>query len=157
MIRYSTRQMMTLMVIFWSVFVTAEREVWPSGWVIESENWPETVRRLWQLQYFNESPTFSFDIRKFPSFLKHFTKLVVSCHGKDPFILRQSLQGKAREATGWQGEFDHMWNRPEERFGSSARIVDAVMSEICGLKPVAEEARQNYLISLMWLNKSGWI
>lgn len=67
-----------------------------------------------------EPPNFNGDVREFPTFVKDFERLVISRHGKDPFILRQSLQGKAREAIGRLDEFDQMWNRLKERFGSLA-------------------------------------
>ena len=44
----------------------------------------------------------------------------------------------AREVIGRLDDFDQMWNRLQERFGLSAKIVDAVLGEICDLKPVPE-------------------
>lgn len=73
-----------------------------------------------------EPPIFHGDVRDFPTFVKDYDRLVVSPHGKDSFILRQSLQGKAREAVGRLNEYDDMWTRLKDRFGLSAKVVDAV-------------------------------
>lgn len=56
-----------------------------------------------------EPPTISDDIREFLSIVMDFTRLIIGRHGKDQFILRQSLQGKAREPIGELDEFDQMW------------------------------------------------
>ena len=103
-----------------------------------------------------EPPTFNGDVREFPSFVKDFTRLVIARHGKDPFILRQCLHGKAREAIGRLDEFDQMWDRLKERFGSSARVVDAVLSEICALKPVPE-GNKGKLIHMINTVEQAWL
>ena len=103
-----------------------------------------------------EPPTFKGDAREFPCFVKDFTRLVIARHGKDPFILRQSLQGKAREVIGRLDEFDQMWNRLNERFGSSAKVVDAVLSEICALKPVPEGNKAK-LLHMINVVEQAWL
>lgn len=103
-----------------------------------------------------EPPTFNGDAREFPSFVKDFTRLVISRHGKDPFILRQSLQGKAREVIGRLDEFDQMWDRLNERFGSTARIVDAVLGEISALKPVPEGNKVR-LLHMINVVEQAWL
>ena len=103
-----------------------------------------------------EPPTFNGDVREFPTFVKDFTRLVISRHGKDPFILRQSLQGKAREAIGRLDEFGQMWNRLNERFGSSARIIDAVVGEISSLKPVPEGNKEK-LLHMITVLEQAWL
>ncbi|KAK4316629.1 hypothetical protein Pmani_012229 [Petrolisthes manimaculis] len=103
-----------------------------------------------------EPPTFNGDVREFPTFVKDFTRLVISRHGKDPFILRQSLQGKAREAIGRLDDFDQMWDRLKERFGSSARVVEAVLGEICALKPVPEGNKVK-LLHMINVVEQAWL
>ena len=92
-----------------------------------------------------DRPIFNGDVREFPTFVKDYSRLMISRHGKDPFILRMSLQGKAKEAIGRLDDFDQMWDRLHERFGSSAKILDAVIGEICTLKPVPEENKSKLL------------
>lgn len=103
-----------------------------------------------------EPPTFSGDVRDFPTFVKDYNRLVVARHGKDPFILRQSLQGKAREVVGRLDEFDEMWRRLDDRFGSSAKIVDAVLADICALKPVPEGNKPK-LLHMMSVVEQAWL
>ena len=103
-----------------------------------------------------EPPIFSGDVRDFPKFVKDYTRLVVSRHGKDPFILRQSLQGKAREVVGRLDEFDTMWERLDDRFGSSAKIVDAVLGDICALKPVPE-GNKSKLLHMISVVEQAWL
>ena len=103
-----------------------------------------------------DPPIFKGDVREFPTFVKDYTRLMISRHGKDPFILRMSLQGKAKEAIGRLDDFDQMWNRLHERFGSSAKIVDAVIGEICSLKPVPE-GNKSRLLSLISIVEQAWL
>lgn len=103
-----------------------------------------------------EPPTFSGDVRDFPTFVKDYNRLVVARHGKDPFILRQSLQGKAREVVGRLDEFGEMWRRLDDRFGSSAKIVDAVLADICALKPVPEGNKPK-LLHMISVVEQAWL
>ena len=103
-----------------------------------------------------EPPIFTGDVRDFPTFVKDYTRLVVSRHGKDPFILRQSLQGKAREVVGRLDEFDDMWKRLEDRFGSSAKVVDAVLGDICALRPVPE-GNISKLLHMISVVEQAWL
>lgn len=96
-----------------------------------------------------EPPNFNGGVREFPKFVKDFERLVISRHGKDPFILRQSLQGKAREAIGRLDEFDQVWNRLKERFGSSAK------GEVSALKPV-QEGKKIELIPMINAVEQAW-
>ena len=82
---------------------------------------------------------------------------MISMHGKDPFILRMSLQGKVKEAIGRLDDFDQMWDRLHEHFGSSAKIVNAaVIGEICSLKPVPE-GNKTRLLSLISVVEQAWL
>ncbi|XP_045115478.1 uncharacterized protein LOC123507035 [Portunus trituberculatus] len=103
-----------------------------------------------------EPPIFSGDVRDFPTFVKDYTRLVINRHGKDPFILRQSLQGKAREVVGRLDDFDEMWTRLNDRFGSSAKIVDAVLGDICALKPVPE-GNKSKLLHMIGVVEQAWL
>lgn len=102
-----------------------------------------------------DPPIFNGDVREFPTFVMDYSRLMTSQHGKDPFILRMSLQGKAKEAIGRLVDFDQMWDRLHERFGSSAKIVDAVIGEICSLKSVPE-GNKSRLLSLTSVVEQAW-
>lgn len=47
-----------------------------------------------------EPPRFCVNVREYPTFVKDFERLMVSQHGKDPYVLRQSLSGKALDIVG---------------------------------------------------------
>lgn len=53
-----------------------------------------------------DPPLFNGDVREYPTFVKDYSILMISRHGKNPFILRMSLQGKAKEAIGRLDDFD---------------------------------------------------
>ena len=71
-----------------------------------------------------ESPRFSGNVREYPTFVKDFERLMVSQHGKDPYVLRQSLSGKALDIVGGIDEYDEMWERMEDKFGCNTKLVD---------------------------------
>ena len=85
-----------------------------------------------------DPPRFSGNVREYPTFVKDFNRLMVSQHGQDPYVFRQSLSGKALDVVGGIDEYDLMWERLEERFGCTTKLVDAVLAEIDHLKAIPE-------------------
>lgn len=103
-----------------------------------------------------DPPVFYGNVREFPTFMKDYTRLVIARHGRDPFILRRSLQGKAKEIVGGLDEFDQMWDRLKERFGSTSKVVDAVLAEISILMPVPE-GNTRKLLEVINVVERAWL
>ena len=104
-----------------------------------------------------DTPKFSGNLRDFPIFIKDYIRYMEPTFGDDPYALRSCLSGKALEAViGVDDDYSEMWKRLKITFGDSEKLVDSVLSEIRGLKPIKENDG-NALISLVKLLEKCWL
>lgn len=103
-----------------------------------------------------EPPRFNGNVREYPTFVKDFQRLMVSQHGQDPYVLRQSLSGKALDIVGGIDEYDKMWERLEERFGCTTKLVDSVLAEIDHLKAIPEGSSKR-MIDMVNTVERAWL
>ena len=81
---------------------------------------------------------------------------MVSQHGKDPYVLRQSLSGKALDIVGGIDEYDEMWERLEDRFGCTTKLVDSFLADIDHLK-VIPEGNNKKMIDMVNTVERAWL
>ena len=101
------------------------------------------------------SPFFEGDIRTYPSFRSDFTRLMESRYGQDPFVLKSALSKNVLLEFNWIDDYKVMWDRLDEKFGSAAKVVDYVISDIKGLKSVPE-GNSPKLLELINVLERGW-
>ena len=76
------------------------------------------------------APLFNGEMRLYPTFKSDFKRLMESKYGKDSYVLRQSLADVVCNEIQWVDDYDLMWDRLDENYGSSSKIVDFVLSNI---------------------------
>ena len=103
-----------------------------------------------------DPPRFSGIIREYPTFVKDFNRLMVPQHGKDPYVLRQSLSGRALDVVAGVDEYDLMWERLQCRFGCTTKLVDAVLAEVDKLKAIPEGSSRR-MIDVVNTVERAWL
>lgn len=84
-------------------------------------------------------PTFSGDMRQFPSFKGDYERLVVPTFGQDPYALRQCLTGEALQAVrGLEDDYKGMFERLNQKYGNHRQLVDLIISDLRALKPLVD-------------------
>ena len=101
------------------------------------------------------APSFDGTMRLFPLFVSDYERLMESRYGKDLYILKGCLSEKVQDQFNWVDDYDTMWNRLKEKFGSAPKIVDFVVSKIKGLK-VVPEGNNSKLLDLINCVENSW-
>ena len=94
-------------------------------------------------------------MRIFPLFVSDYERLMVSKYGKDLFVLKSCLTENVISQFNWVDDYDLMWSRLHEKYGAAPKIVDFVVSNIKGLKPVPE-GNNSKLLDLINCIESSW-
>lgn len=85
-------------------------------------------------------PSFSGEIRKFPTFKMDYKLHMIPSFGKDPFALRSCLHGPALESIqGIYDDYDEMMNRLEMKYGCPSKLVDSIINDVRKLKKVNDD------------------
>ena len=100
-------------------------------------------------------PEFDGEMRFYPTFKSDFKRLMESKYGKDSYVLRESLSKQVQKDIQWVNDYGLMWERLDAKYGSTSKIVDFVLSNIKGLKPVPEGDNVRFL-ELINCVESGW-
>ena len=78
-----------------------------------------------------DAPTFSGNIRDYPTFKKDYKYHMSSRYGNDPFVLKKCLSGDAEVTVrGVEDSFTEMFKRLDDEYGRPEKLVDCVMSEL---------------------------
>ena len=101
------------------------------------------------------APFFNGEMRFYPTFKSDFKRLMESKYGKDSYVLRQSLADVVCNEIQWVDDYELMWDRLDENYGSSSKIVDFVLSNIKKLKPIPDGNNIKFL-ELINTVESGW-
>ena len=105
-----------------------------------------------------ENPTFSGDIRDYPTFRKDYENHMIPSFGQDPFALRSCLSGKALQAIqGLHDNFEEMMNRLDAKYGCKEKLVDAILIDISRMKRVpdgdyAKFTKMIEVVERLWLD-----
>ena len=109
-----------------------------------------------KVQFLIEPPKFSGDIRRYPTFVKDYEKYMAVTYGRDAYALRTCLAGKAADvAAGCDDNYEEIWRRLDAYFLNPERAVNAVMSEMRGLKPLKENDTLGFL-EMVDVVERGW-
>lgn len=101
-----------------------------------------------------EAPTFSGNVREYPSFRNDYSKLMTP----DPFALKQCLSGEAlKTVQGVDDNFTAMFKRLDMKYGREERIAESVLYELKSLKKVSDGDNKGFIqtidiIELCWLD-----
>lgn len=80
---------------------------------------------------------FSGYIRDYPDFKEDYKRLLESSFNKDPYALRSCFSGAALSAVqSVENDYDKRFQRLDEIFGDSCKLVDAVLSDLKYIKPI---------------------
>ena len=101
------------------------------------------------------APFFEGDIRTYPSFKSDFIRLMEARYGQDPFVLKSALSKTVLIQFNWIDDYKIMWEKLDDKFGSAAKIVDYVITDIKNLKPVPE-GNSPKLLELINVLERGW-
>ena len=101
------------------------------------------------------SPFFDGDRRVFPSFKSDFIRLTEARYGKDPFVLKSALSPDVLKNFNWIDNYDIMWDKLDQEYGSAAKIVDYVITDIKNLRAVPEGNNPKLLEVINCVEK-GW-
>ncbi|XP_068225322.1 uncharacterized protein [Palaemon carinicauda] len=103
-----------------------------------------------------EPPKFSGSVRAFPAFVRDYERLVVSQHGKDPYVLRISLEGEPRRLVEDIDDYKRMWDRLNEAYGNEGKLIDAILGDIRAYKPL-NDSDDRKLINLINTVEKVWL
>ena len=102
-----------------------------------------------------DNPMFDGDIRLFATFKNDYNRLMTPRYGRDSFVLKSCLTKEVLLHFNWIDDYDLMWERLEEKFGSAPKIIDYVVNSIKTLKPVPENNNSKMLELINTLER-GW-
>ena len=89
-------------------------------------------------------PTFSGNIRDYPRFKSEFQKHVAPLTTSEDaaaYLLKSCLEKEALEVVkNVNDDLKQMWERLDDRYGRSSKLVDAIMNEIKQLKVVPDRS-----------------
>lgn len=93
-----------------------------------------------------EPPKFEGNLRDYPTFKEDYRNLVTSVYGTDPYALKMCLGGEALQAIkGSEGDYDEMFQRLDDKFGNSRKIVDSVVSDLKSLKKISDGDAKGFI------------
>ena len=93
-----------------------------------------------------QAPSFSGNVREYPSFRKDYEAHMVPHYGKDTFALKNCLSGDALLAVQpVDDSYDQMVQRLDFKFGRPETLVDAVLSELKSLKKVEDSNNREFV------------
>lgn len=79
-------------------------------------------------------------------------------YGENPFALKQCLNDDALNTVrGFEDDYRKMWERLDEVYGDHNKLVDTIINEIKGIKPIPEGNNKRFieavdLIEQSWLD-----
>ena len=93
-----------------------------------------------------EPPKFEGNLRDYPTFKEDYKNLVQSMYGTDPYALKMCLGGEALQAVkGSEGNYEEMFQRLDDKFGNSRKIVDLVISDLKSLKKITDGDTKGFI------------
>ena len=100
-------------------------------------------------------PLFNGEIRLYPTFKSDFLRLMESRYGKDSYVLRTCLTDDMVKDIHWIDDYDLMWERLDDKYGSAPKIVNYVITNIKNLKAVPE-GNHTKMLDLINVLERGW-
>ena len=105
-----------------------------------------------------EAPSFSGDIRRYPSFKHDFITHMVPTYGSDAFALKCCLKDDALKIVqGVDGDFDEMFKRLDIKYGKSTKIVDSVLYDLKKLRGINDGDTLKFINLVDTTEKAGYI
>ena len=93
-----------------------------------------------------EPPKFEGNLRDYPAFKEDYKNLVKSTYGTDPYALKMCLSGEALQAVkGSEGNYEEMFQRLDDKFGNSRKIVDLVISDLKSLRKISDGDTKGFI------------
>ena len=93
-----------------------------------------------------EPPKFEGNLRDYPAFKEDYKNLVKSTYGTDPYALKMCLSGEALQAVkGSEGNYEEMFQRLDDKFGNSRKIVDLVISDLKSLRKISDGDNKGFI------------
>ena len=108
------------------------------------------IRRL-------QAPSFGGAVRDYPSFIQDFETHMLPVYGRDCYALKTCLSGAALATVqGVDNDYEEMMKRLQLKYGRPEKLVDEILVELRGLKPVAEDDMQRF-IHLVEVVEGCWL
>jgi hypothetical protein len=104
-----------------------------------------------------DAPTFTGNIRQYPSFKVDYERHMLPSYGCDSYALKQCLSGEAlRVVKGVDNDFEEMFRRLDLKYGRPEKLADNVLSELKGLKNIPEGDHMKF-ISMVETVETCWL
>ena len=101
------------------------------------------------------APDFAGERQLYPTFKNDFIRLMEPRYGEDNFVLRSCLSESVIKSLIWTDDYKTNWERLDQKYGSTPKIVDYVVHSIKNLKPVTE-GNNHKLIEMINVIERGW-
>ena len=101
------------------------------------------------------APEFKGDIQLYPTFKNDYVRLMEPRYGQDNFVLRSCLSDSVIKQLIWTDDYSVNWERLDQKYGSTPKIVDHVVNSIKMLKPVTD-GNHYKLIEMVNTIERGW-